>query len=390
MPRQSLTSNLPLHDSSRSLALLGGISPESFLHDYWQKKPLLIRAALPGFQGLLSKEDLIELACRDDAQARLITCPRDKWTVRHGPFTPGTFSRLPQKHWTLLVQDVNHFLPEARELLLKFRFLPHFRLDDLMVSYAPEGGGVGPHFDSYDVFLLQGMGHRSWQISAQQDRRLIDDAPLKILREFSPEQEWLLEPGDMLYLPPGYAHHGVATDACMTYSIGFRAPAYQELVTQFLVHLQDHRTVEGIYHDPDITFQAHPGLISDALLQQAGAVLDRIIWYPEDIEHFLGLYLTEPKPYVFFDPPEKTLTRREFANLIGKTGLRLDLKSRMLFRNRNLYLNGDAYAAGAEASRSLQLLADDLALPPGQEFDQEALELLHQWHLYGYVLPGSS
>lgn len=390
MPRQPSTSDLHIRDSAIRLALLGNMSPESFLRDYWQKKPLLVRAALPAFQGLLSKEELIELACRDDAQARLVTWRADKWNVRHGPLTPGTFSRLPKKHWTLLVQDVNHFLPAARELLLKFSFLPHFRLDDLMVSYAPEGGGVGPHFDSYDVFLLQGMGHRLWQISAQQDTRLIDDAPLKILQDFRPEQEWLLEPGDMLYLPPGCAHNGIAADDCMTYSIGFRAPAYQELVTQFLVYLQDHCAVEGMYHDPDITFQPHPGRISDALLQQAGAVLDGITWNLRDIEHFIGTFLTEPKPYVFFDPPAKTLTRQQFANCTNKTGLRLDLRSRMLFRERNLYLNGDAYAPGYKAFLSLQPLADELALSPGQAFDQEALELLYQWYLYGYVVPGKS
>ena len=193
--------------------LLGGISPRNFLRDYWQKKPLLVRGALPGFQGLLTCNDLIDLACRDDAQSRLITQKNGKWQLRHGPFTPRSFfASADKKQWTLLVQDVNHFLPAARELLLKFNFIPHSRLDDLMVSYAPDGGGVGPHFDSYDVFLLQGMGRRYWQISAQRDKSLVVDAPIKILREFRPEQEWVLEPGDMLYLPPGYAHNGVAEE----------------------------------------------------------------------------------------------------------------------------------------------------------------------------------
>lgn len=200
----------------------------------------------------------------------------------------------------------------------------------------------------------------------------------------------MLEPGDMLYLPPGHAHHGIAADACMTYSIGFRAPTYQELVTQFLVHLQDRYTVEGIYQDPDITFQRHPGRISDALLQQACTVLGQITWRPQDVEHFIGIYLTEPKPYVFFDPPAYTLAREEFMDRARKTGLRLDLKSRMLFRDGNLYLNGEAYAPGDEASRSLRPLADDLALLPQQALGLEALELLYQWYLHGYVLPGHS
>jgi 50S ribosomal protein L16 3-hydroxylase len=365
--------------------LLGDISVGNFLRDYWQKKPLLVRGALPGFQGLLTPDDLIHLACDDDAQSRLITRKKGKWEVRHGPFTSRVFSRLPAKDWTLLVQDVNHFLPSARELLLKFNFIPHARLDDLMVSYAPEEGSVGPHFDSYDVFLLQGMGRRNWQISAQQDKSLVVDAPLKILREFRPEQEWMLEPGDMLYLPPGYAHHGVAKDHCMTYSIGFRAPTYQELVTQFLVYLQDHAEVEGIYHDPDLGCQSHPARISPDMLQQVGAVLSRITWGPTDIERFLGRYLTEPKQHVFFTPPSNPATEREFAGRIKEGQLQLNLRSRMLCRGKNIFLNGDAYTAEAAACRALGKLADHLVLPMGEELDDEALALLYTWYLYGYV-----
>ncbi len=175
------------------LVLLGGISPKKFLHHCWQKKPLLVRGAVPGFQGLLNRKELIDLACRDDAQSRLITNTNGKWKVRHGPFHPRAFSKLPETQWSLLVQDVNHFLPSARNLLLRFNFIPYSRLDDLMVSYAPDGGGVGPHFDSYDVFLLQGMGRRRWQISAQQDQELVADAPLKILRDFRPDQEWVFQ-----------------------------------------------------------------------------------------------------------------------------------------------------------------------------------------------------
>ncbi len=365
--------------------LLGDIPVGNFLRDYWQKKPLLVRGALPGFQDFLTRDDLINLACHDDAQSRLITRKKGKWEVRHGPFASRVFSRLPAKDWTLLVQDVNHFLPSARELLLKFNFIPHARLDDLMVSYAPEEGSVGPHFDSYDVFLLQGMGRRNWQISAQQDKRLVMDAPLKILREFRAEQEWVLEPGDMLYLPPGYAHHGVAKDHCMTYSIGFRAPTYQELAIQFLVYLQDHTEVEGIYHDPDLSFQSHPGRISPDMLQQVRAVLSKITWGSTDIERFLGIYLTEPKHHVFFTPPSSPITQQEFAYQVKEGKLQLNLKSRMLCRGKNIFLNGDAYTAGAAACTLLGRLADHLALPMVEELDDEALALLYPWYLYGYV-----
>ena len=367
-------------------SLLGGISPKNFLRDYWQKKPLLVRAALPGFQGLLTPGGLIDLACRDDAQSRLITQKNDKWEVRHGPFTSRLVSRLPKKHWTLLVQDVNHFLPEARELLLQFNFIPHARLDDLMVSYAPEGGGVGPHFDSYDVFLLQGMGRRYWQISAPQDKELVMNAPLKILRDFRPEQEWMLEPGDMLYLPPGYAHNGVAADRhCMTYSIGFRAPTYQELATQFLIYLQDNSEIEGMYHDPDIRFQSQPGLISAGMLHQASAALDKIRWDRADVERFLGIYLTEPKPHVFFTPPLHPLTQQEFVCQLEKGKLHLNLKSRMLCSEKYIFMNGDVSEVRAPARQILEKLADHLALPTGANFDGEALALLYQWYLYGYI-----
>lgn len=367
------------------LDLLGGISPKKFLHNYWQKKPLLVRGALPDFQGLLNREALIDLACRDDAQSRLITQKEGKWQVRHGPLSPRAFSRLQKEQWTLLVQDVNHFVPAARDLLLKFNFIPHSRLDDLMVSYAPEGGGVGPHFDSYDVFLLQGMGRRHWQISAQRDRKLVEDAPLKILQDFKPEREWMLEPGDMLYLPPGYAHNGVAKDRCMTYSIGFRAPTYQELATQFLIYLQDHSVISGMYRDPDISLQPHPGHISAAMLRQAGTALDRIKWGRNDIERFMGIYLTEPKSHVFFRPPSHPINEQEFAYRVAQTGLELSLKSRMLWKEKKVFINGEVYAVGAAARRLLAKLADHLVLPRTKNPDSEALALLYQWYLDGYV-----
>jgi 50S ribosomal protein L16 3-hydroxylase len=365
--------------------LLGGLSPRAFLRGYWQKKPLLIRGAFPGFTGLLSPEDLMELACRDGAQSRLVSQKRDCWQVRHGPFMPRSFLRLPSARWTLLVQDVNHFLPSARELLLKFNFIPHARLDDLMVSYATAGGGVGPHYDSYDVFLLQGMGRRRWQISAQQDRTLIADAPLKILQDFEPDQEWLLESGDMLYLPPGYAHNGIAEERCMTYSVGFRAPSYQELMTQFLVHLEDHSEVDGMYHDPDLAWQHHPARISHAMLRQTGMVLKRIKWQDSDIECFLGTYLTEPKPHVFFTPPREAMALKKFIRGIREGKLKLDLKSRMLVGKKNIFLNGAAYPVSAATRKSLEKLADTCMLPATHTLVDEAASLCYEWYLDGFI-----
>jgi len=365
--------------------LLGGLSPRVFLHEYWQKKPLLIRGAFPGFTGLLSPGDIMELACRDNAQSRLVTRKHGLWQVRHGPFMPRSFSGLPPAKWTLLVQDVNHFLPSARALLLEFNFIPHARLDDLMVSYAAAGGGVGPHFDSYDVFLLQGMGRRRWQISAQQDRTLIAEAPLKILQDFRPEQEWLLEPGDMLYLPPGYAHTGIAEEHCMTYSIGFRAPSHQELAVQFLVHLQDNSDIEGMYSDPDLARQRHPGRLPPAMLRQAATVLNNIKWRRSDIERFLGTYLTEPKSHVFFTPPIRTVTRKKFIHQIREGKLALNLKSRMLCGKKTVFLNGEAYPVSAITRQSLEKLADTCTLPAGGNLDDEAVSLCYEWYLDGFI-----
>lgn len=380
---------LRAYNATMKITLLGDRTPRNFLRDYWQKKPLLVRGALPDFKGLLARNDLIDLACRDDSQSRLVIQQKGEWQVEHGPFVARDFSRLSKKAWTLLVQDVNHFLPAARDLLRRFNFIPYARLDDLMVSYAPKGGGVGPHFDSYDVFLLQGMGRRLWQISSQHDCSLIADAPLRILRDFRPEQEWVLEPGDMLYLPPGYAHNGVAEDDCMTYSIGFRAPSYQELATQFLVYLQDHIEIDGMYRDPDIALQPHPAHISLAMLRQTGNALGKIKWNSADIERFIGTYLTEPKPHVFFAQPSPPLTQKRFAQQVKKNGLQLDLKSRMLYRGKSIFLNGDAYPVNSAACRLLEKFSNQQALAAGEIIAAEAMALLHQWYLYGYIETGS-
>jgi 50S ribosomal protein L16 3-hydroxylase len=287
--------------------------------------------------------------------------------------------------WTVLVQGVNHALPSATALLEHFNFIPHSRLDDLMVSYAPKGGGVGPHFDSYDVFLLQGYGHRRWQISQQEDRSLIPGAPLRILQNFVVEQEWVLEPGDMLYLPPQCAHNGIAEDDCMTYSIGFRTPSYQELAEQFLVYLQDHVCVDGMYADPDLKTQAHPSEISTPMLQQVEQAIRQIQWGKREIADFLGSYLSEPKSHIFFDPPARPATPVRFAQLSQKSGVALDLKSQMLCHEGSVFMNGEAHKVSKEGYRILRELADHRRLPPGQPLPAAVQELLYQWYTEGYI-----
>ncbi len=364
---------------------LGGITPKDFLRTYWQKQPLLIRGALPSFNGLLTPNELMKLALHEDAQSRLVIQKNNKWHLKHSPLKSSDLIRLPKDNWTLLVQDVNHFVPSARSLLSQFRFIPHARLDDLMISYAPKGGGIGPHFDSYDVFLLQGLGSRRWQISAQQDHQFIANAPLKILKKFQPEQEWVLESGDMLYLPPQYAHNGIAEDDCMTYSIGFRSPSHQELITQFLIYLQDNLEIEGWYSDPDLELQSHPSIVSSTLRAKVSSILKKIKWDRKDVENFIGIYLSEPKSHVLFDQPEKKLSPQLFLQEVKEKGIALNLKSRMLVNNNKLYINGEVYKVSKGTYKELIKLADNFELPPSVIFCQETKNILYEWYVNGYI-----
>ncbi|NOT18455.1 MAG: cupin domain-containing protein [Sulfuriferula sp.] len=369
--------------------LLGGISADVFLRDYWQKKPLLVRQAVPDFQGLISPATLFELASDEDAQARLVRQKASGWDLEFGPFAAKTFKPKRDKlPWTLLVQELNHYLPSGVALLQQFDFIPHARLDDLMVSYAPAGGGVGPHFDSYDVFLLQGMGHRRWQISAQDDLSLVEGAPLRILKNFQATEEWILAPGDMLYLPPQYAHNGIAEDECMTYSIGFRAPTTQEIATQFLVYMQDKLHIPGRYADADLVVQSNPAEMSEAMLAQWASMVAQVQWGQADIIDFAGRYLTEPKPHIFFQPPDEPLSMRIFVTEVKKQGVRLSPSSRMLFYQRQCYLNGDLVVSNADLD-ALIVLANqrELALP---SWSNDLLEWLFECYLDGYVLVGMS
>ncbi len=367
--------------------MLGGLTTKEFLRDYWQKKPLLIRQAFSQFNGLLDPLQLFALACTEDVQSRLVTQRHGQWQVQDGPFKASKFDSLKKSKWTVLVQGVNQHLPTAAALLQNFSFIPHARLDDLMVSYAPKGGGVGPHFDSYDVFLLQGSGHRRWQISAQQDRTLVEGAPLRILQNFQVEKEWVLAPGDMLYLPPHYAHNGIAESDCMTYSIGFRTPAYQELTEQFLVYLQDRICLDGMYADPDLKIQRHPSEISTDMLRQVEQIIRQIQWTKGDIANFIGSYLSDPKPHIFFDPPTKPLSRARFKQAILSCGVAMALKTQMLCHNSVVFINGTAHTVDKHTYRELRSLADARQLDSTVGLSGEAFELLYLWYTDGYIVP---
>ncbi len=373
--------NLPLQ-------ILNGLTPTQFLAEYWQKKPLLIRQAIPNFKGSLSPNDLAGLACEDDVQARIIQQKKGKWNVHNGPFDDSNFAKLGNKNWTLLVQSVNQYLPEAADLLALFNFIPHARLDDLMVSYAPIGGGVGAHVDSYDVFLLQGTGKRNWKISAQTDLSLVENAPLRLLKHFKSEQEWVLEAGDMLYLPPQIAHWGVSeSDDCMTYSIGFRAPKTQELQHEFLSYLQDHLITEGLYNDPDLSLQNHPAEISNDMICKVGEILQKITWNKQHVADFLGEYLSEPKSDVVF-APNKKISITEFNKQLATKTLWLSLKSQLLFTHDNFYLNGEKLTVPALIDNEIKQLADKrhINTPALESSIHEACsDALFDAYLAGYV-----
>jgi 50S ribosomal protein L16 3-hydroxylase len=362
--------------------LLGGLTPRQFLEDYWQKKPLLIRAAMPGFTGLLTRDAMLDAACRDDVESRLIDC--GKWTLAHGPLSMRDFRRR-KTPWTVLVQGVNLFLPEGDKLLREFDFIPYARLDDLMASYATDGGGVGPHFDNYDVFLLQGSGQRRWRIGAQKDMTLVDDLPLKILRNFRPTEEFVLNPGDMLYLPPQYAHDGIAVGECTTWSIGFRAPPYQELADGFLTHVQNHLDIEGRYRDPHLKPARHAAEIGKDMIDQVMAEMEKIRWDRTTVTSFLGCYLSEPKQNVVFDPPQRPLSLSRFRASADKRGLKLDERSQLLFAGNRFYINGEPVACARQDVALLRQFADKREVETLAGTESDALDLFHQWYCDGFL-----
>lgn len=364
----------------KAIDLLGGMTAETFLQDYWHKKPLLIRGALTDVGVPVDLAWLTELSRSEDVESRLIEFKQGKWSLERGPFRPGRLRRLPESDWTILVQNVNHHLPHIADILWRFDFMPYARLDDLMISYAPPGGTVGPHFDSYDVFLLQVGGRKHWQISSQQDEAFIEDAPIKVLKDFRMEEEFVLEHGDMLYLPPRYAHYGVALEPGMTYSIGFRAPSAQELATEFLVYLQDRICIDGRYADPELRPPQEPARLDDSMVEQVGRILSQISWDRHTVTDFLGHYLTEPKPHVFYEAPEEALGEDEFAAAVAATGVELDLKTLILYADDMLYCNGEALPVLAGDVAAWQQLANRRRMSPQQLLPSMMPLLLEGYH----------
>ncbi|GAB2914088.1 cupin domain-containing protein [Paralcaligenes ginsengisoli] len=354
----------------RPLALLGGLTPRMFMQRHWQRKPLLIRQAIPDFRPSLSMDDIRQLARRDEVESRLISHGRAGWTMKTGPF-----ARLPaatRPDWSLLAQSVDLHDDATAELAHQFRFISDARLDDAMISIAGDGGGVGPHFDSYDVFLLQAHGRRRWRISSQKDLELSPGLPLKILKNFRAEHEYVLDPGDMLYLPPQIAHDGVAIGPCMTISIGFRAPSQATLARGMLEAAGDQimagmgdssglyanpplpgPDLSGIFRDPGVSATETPAKLPDALLNAACQAAQKIRFDEAIATRFLGLWLTELSPLAYFEPGSEHI---DLCAPVPPGLLRLDRCTRLMYRKHQLFINGEV--APVPASRALRELAD--------------------------------
>ena len=373
-------------DITRPTPLLGGISAQTFMRRHWQKKPLLIRQAVPGGWTFLGRAELFELAGRDDVESRLIVRDAGGWSLRHGPLKRRAIPSPKRSGWTLLVQGLDLHVAAAHALLQRFRFVPDARLDDLMLSYASDGGGVGPHVDSYDVFLLQVQGRRRWRIGRARDKTLVPDVPLKILAHFEPEQEWLLEPGDMLYLPPGWAHDGVAEGECLTASIGFRAPGRDQISRELLQRLLDDAepvSDELLYRDPRQAATTEPGRIPAELRAFALDAMARVLADERGLDCTLGEVLSEPKPGVWFDPPLAAPDAQ---------GVSLDRRTRMLYDAQHVFINGESFRAGGRDAKLMRRLADRRSLSAAEhgQLSAEARELLDGWAADGWLNPGAA
>jgi 50S ribosomal protein L16 3-hydroxylase len=380
---------LPMIDIDRPSLLLGGLAPSRFMRRHWHKKPLLVRQAAPEIEPPLARRELFALAARGDVESRLVVRDGRRWSLQPGPLPRRALPPLSQSNWTLLVQGLDLHVDAAHALLSRFRFVPDARLDDLMVSYASDGGGVGPHIDSYDVFLLQIAGRRRWRYGRCAQPVLRNDVPLKMLRRFEPTESHLLEPGDMLYLPPGWAHEGTAVGGdCMTASIGFRAPTQAELARVLLERIADNAGggLSPRYRDAAQRATSQPGAVPPALHAFAQQALQRALAEPGAVARALGEWLTEPKPQVWFEG------RHEGALRNGDS-LVLDRRSRMGYDSQQVFINGESFRAGGSDARLMRRLADQRALASAdvQRLSAGARALIAEWLQAGWLhaSPGS-
>lgn len=345
--------------------MFGDISIEVFLRDYWQKKPLLIRQAFPGFALPITQDELAGLACETDTARIVIEKGGEQpWEVRHGAFDDDDFANLPDTHWTLLVNDTDQHLPELKAVMEPFRFIPDWRIDDLMISFAVEGGSVGPHVDEYDVFLIQAQGQRCWQITTQPTTpdNFLPDIELRIMREFQAEEEWIVNPGDLLYLPPNVPHYGVALNECMTCSVGFRAPSQADMLERLMDDILEEPRLKQRFNDAGRHPQANPGELT---VDDADRLIDFIVdALPQDaqaLQLWLGKYLTEPKNNSQQEELLDNRNRKSFKKLINiKSTFTKNLLIRLVYFIMNkqvfLFANGKQYTLSLEFLSFIQYL----------------------------------
>lgn len=390
--------NLPLNEP---WALFGGISPEQFMKRYWHKKPLLVRGAIPAFalgqqngavlDSPVSPKELAAFAQDDLVESRLIQSK--PWSFDSGPFSKKGIPSIDKPNWTLLLQGMEAHHPAAAHILSWFRFIPDARLDDLMISIAGIGGGVGPHFDSYDVFLIQMSGRRRWKISEQKDLSLSPDLPLKILKNFKAEQEWVLEPGDMLYLPPHVAHDGIALDSgCQTWSVGFRSPSFKELLQEGLWRLaeslEDIPSLNEKFADPKQGATTSAEQLPAELIKQLTEKLKTLkLDQVDQLLPGITAYLSEPKQQAFFDGPNKPLSPTAFNKAIKVSRLVPSPQTRILALGKEVYCNGEHVSKGQVRKISLawQILAANKALDP-QKWGVKEYGSLYEAYLAGWLI----
>jgi 50S ribosomal protein L16 3-hydroxylase len=369
----------------------GSPSRSQFLAEYWQRRPCLLRQAFPGFVPELDENDIAGLACDELAEARLITgsYPQQDWCVKYGPFTAAALRRLPSHRWTLLVQDVEKHYPPIASLMGRFDFLPGWRLDDLMVSVSGPEGSVGPHYDQYDVFLLQASGRRRWQIATEFDPLWQPGCELNVLASFTPETEWEVEPGDILYLPPGIAHHGVALETGMTWSIGLRAPSQADLLQALGEWLAEHEN-EGVrYQDGLLVSNPRPGEISAQAIEQLYALLQQPQGQASKLHSFFASFLTRYRLAQQPAAPDHTMDETELAaRLENSAVVQRNPWTRLAWIDRDgealLCAAGDQYTCSIETAQ--RLCATPLAIPGDGPMDEATLQLvcrlINEGHLF--------
>ena len=342
--------------------LLGEISREQFMQDYWQKKPLLIRQAFADFKSPITADELAGLACEEEVDSRIVLEKDGEhpWFPIFGPMDDEIYASMPESHWSLVVNDMEKYLPELAWITDAFRFIPEWRLDDLMVSYAADQGSVGPHVDLYDVFLLQGEGSRRWQISSREvtEDNQVEGTPLRIQKEFIAEEEWIVEPGDMIYLPPGVSHHGVSQGESISFSIGFRATSHADLVNDFIAHITQNLSPKLTYRDPDQSVQEYPNEIKQEALQRVAEIFKNYL-QPEhpELQRWFGRYVSDTKSDVMTEPEQEVGSIEELQVLANTGVLNRHTASRFAFaknpENTLLFVDGEDFEVSVEFAKAL-------------------------------------